>query len=516
MADALKSPQFSSPAPPSDLVGALVARLSGDVPNIVLVHGDPGSGKSMLLRAVVQQLAGEVAFVAYRVTPGSPTGGTATGTASPKISLLLLDAAQVIAAGIAGREASTVASSLFVPPSDGAGTDTYPPQLAAALQSMVTSGGGTLVVDSWDRRAEESYRQLSGVAVGGLELTAAAGALQERLGRLPVATIIALFTEPDPTMVSLADCSVSLTHEDIDGTPAHVVVVEKSTSDLGLPRRQLFTTCTGEFYCPPSQSTPPIRAVRPPDPDPEPEPGTHWPGSAEYARVFGRLRHNAFTGIEMFDEVPNAAAGAFGLPMIASTLLNRGRVVWVPSPMMSPARITRILAGCVPPDLIQQNLRVISGASADPSLGDLGSIALPLRRAGRDGPEPHASDAPRIDPMFPEAYDFLKERPGDGLSLFALSLDGLRALAVMSGNSYDPSTFPLIVERYMRIDHFHGLGVGRAGDPLGQVLLPSAETWIRMRPRYGQVVATGVRPRTPAQLLDWNGTRRDFCLISLA
>jgi hypothetical protein len=506
-----------APAPaPGDLVGALVARLSGEAPNLVLVHGDPGSGKSILLRTIVQQLAGSVTFVAYRVTAGSATAGASDGGTNPTIALLLLDAAQVIAAGAAEREPPEVEPVSVVSTKDGEGPDFYPPQLAAALQGMVESGGGTLVVDSWDRRTEETYRHLSGVAVGGLEVTARARVLQEQLGRVPVPTIIAIFGQLDPSMVSMSDCAITLTHEQIDGTAAHIVVVEKSAADLGVPERQLFTTRTGEFYCPPARVPPPIGAIRPPDPDPAPEPGTQWPGSAEYARVFGRLRYNAFTGIELFDEVPNAAAGAFGFPMIAYTLLTGGRVVWIPSPMMSPGRITRILAGAVPPEQIQQNLRVLSAGTNDPTLGDLRSIALPVRRAMPKRGDARLLDPPTVEPAFPDAYTFLKNRPGDGTSLFVLSLDGLRALAVMTGTAYDPSTFPLIVEQYARISHFHGIGFARAGDPLGQGLLPAAETWIRLRQRYGHVVATGMRPTTPAHLIDWRGPMRDFALLSLA
>lgn len=516
MADVLPAASVVPAPPPGDLVGALVARLSGEVPNLVLVRGDPGSGKSVLLRTIVQQLAGSVTFVAYRVSAGDASSGTPEVGTNPKIALLLLDAAQVIAAGAADRESAVVEPVSVVPAKTGGGPEAYPPQLAAALQGMVESGGGTLVVDSWDRRTEETYRQLSGVAVGGLEVTATARVLQEQLGRVPVPTIVAIFGQIDPSMVLLADCSVTLTHEDIDGTAAHVVVVEKSAADLGVPERQLFTTRIGEFYCPPARAPPPIGAIRAPDPDPSPEPGTQWPGSAEYARVFGRLRHNAFTGIELFDEVPNAAAAAFGFPMIAATLLTGGRVVWIPSPMMSPGRITRILAGAVPPELIQQNLRVLSAGTNDPTLGEHRSVALPVRRALPKRGDARLLDPPTVEPAFPEVYAFLKNRPGDGLSLFALSLDGLRALAVMTGTAYDPSTFPIIVEQYTRISHFHGLGFARAGDPLGQGLLPAADTWIRLRQRYGHVVATGMRPTTPAHLIDWNGSRRDFSLVSLA
>jgi hypothetical protein len=512
MVDAPNPTRAPSPSAPLDLVGALVARLSREVPTTVLVFGDPGAGKSILLRTVVQQLAGEVAFVAYRVAPAE-LGSSPSG---PKISLLLLDAAQVISAGTAGREVSDVAPSMGVPPENGAPAESYPPELAASLRAMAASGGGTLVVDSWDRRAEETYRRLSGVAVGGVEMTVAANALQEQLGRVPVPSIVAMFGELDPAVVSVADCAVSLIHEEIDGTPAHVVVVEKSAGGLGVPERQFFTTSTGEFYCPPPRSPPPVRAIRVPDPDLAPGADGHWPGSAEYARVFGRLRHRAFTAIELFDDLPSTAAGVFVFPMIAWTLLNGGRVVWIPSPLMSPGRITRILAAAVPPELIQQSLRVLSGATADPSLGDLGSIVLPVRKAGRAAAGPRSTDDPRVDPMFPEVYAFLNDRPGNGLSLFALSIEGLRAVAALSGTSYDPATFPLIAERYLRIPHFHGVGIGRSGDPLGQALLPAAETWLRMRQRYGQVVVTGVRPSTPAQMLDWNDAKRDYSLISLA
>ena len=510
-------PQGSNgPAPPGgDLLTALSGVLAQDTPALVLVYGDPGSGKSSLLRALIPRVEGPAIFVAYRAVAGTRSAPVGPANPATEVALLLLDPARVIADGNAEREPSGAIPVSFVPAGVQPGHDGFPPQISEAIEQMLAAGGGTIFVDSWDRRSEEEYRERSGVRSGGLVITSAVAPLQEQLGRIPVHAVVAMIGAPDAGSDSLADISLSLGHEEIDGNFVHRLHVEKAARDVGGRSDLLFSTVNGEFYCPAPQEPPPIGGVRAPDPEAESVAGTFWPGSAEYARAFGRLRFNGYTVLELLDDAPSAASGALGFPMVAWTLLRGGRVVWIPSPMMSHGRIARILAGIVPPDQLRQNLRVLSAAAADSSLGDLRSIALPVRRAAKNGADPRTVDAAPVEPLFPEAYNFLRARPGDGLSLFVLAVDGLRALSSTSGNTYDPATFPLLVERYARIEHFHGLGIVHGEDPLARGVLPTADTWLRVRQRHGQTVVTGMRPKTPTYLMDWKGELERYTLRAL-
>ncbi len=512
-----RGPEDGNPASErgSDLLGTLAARLAQKSPALILVYGEPGSGKSSLIRALVQRVEGPTLFVAYRIMSHGP-GASGPGNPPTQVDLLLLDPDRAVADGLAERAPTEAIPVSFAPTGAQTEGSSVPPPITAAVEAMANAGGGTLFVDSWDRRSEEVYRALSGLKTGGLELTASIAPLQEQLGRIPVHTVIAMLGQPDPSADSLADIALILGREEIDGSPAHVLRVEKSAVPMPGPDQMLFSTERGGFFCPPPQDAPPIRGVHAPDPESEARPGSFWPGSAEYARAFGRLRFNGYTVLELLDEAPSAISGALGFPMVAWTLLRGGRVVWIPSPMLSHGRILRILAGVVPPDQIRQNLRILSASSAESTLGEMRSIALPVRKAQHGEGELRTADAPPVEPMFPDAYQFLKGRTGDGLSLFVLAVDGLRALSATSGNAYDPATFPLLVERYARIEHFHGLGIVRGDDPLARGVLPTADTWLRIRQRYGQTVITGIRPKTPAYLMDWEGTLERYTLHPLS
>jgi hypothetical protein len=255
--------------------------------------------------------------------------------------------------------------------------------------------------------------------------------------------------------------------------------------------------------------------IGPPDPDPAPGSGTQWPGSASFAQAFGRLADNALTGFELPpSHIPRLIA-VIGLPAAAHTLRTGGRVIWIPSPQTPASFLYTELLRFVPRDVVQERLRILSAGGYEDGPEELRSIRLPIRAGSREGPGASGSGGPHARPAFPDAVDFFREDGTGKPALVVLSLEGLRALAAVSGVRYDRALFSLILESYKRLPRFHGLGFGRSDDPLTLAALPSAGTHLKIQERFGRTVIFGARPETSPYVLGWTQPEGRYTLLPI-
>ena len=123
--------------------------------------------------------------------------------------------------------------------------------------------------------------------------------------------------------------------------------------------------------------------------------------------------------------------------------------------------------------------------------------------------------APGVGPLFPESFRFLQATREGRPSLYVIHIDGVRALASIAGVPLNPDSYPMIVSGYTRLPRFHGLGFGRADDPVIKVLAGAVDTNIQIEERYGRTVLLGVRPRTNPFILDWIGETGRYTLIPM-
>ncbi len=496
--------------PSTSVVDHLVALVSGSSPRLLLVVGPPGAGKSSLLRAMIARMREPTMFVAYRVLTPPPNAGD---PGNPMVSLLLVDPWAI--EGTGGTLAGTAAAvPVSFAPVGATPADQYPPELADAIQRLATAGGGCIFVDSWDRGSEDLFRGHAATGALSTQLGASTRTLQDRLGELPVHLVLSLATENLEGMETLADGVVRLGHEPTDCGVVRTLDVEKLRGGDLATGRHVVSLEGGEFYTPPPASSASWIPDRPPDPDDgDPREGA-WPGSRAFARAFGRLRDRGLTGVELDELTPNQFVEVLAYPMVAAAVLAGNRVVWIPPASTSPAEVLDVLGPQLPPAALADHLRILSAGGADPSLGALHRVVLPVRREMRTGGDTRTADAPPIEPLFPDAFKFLQETAGDRRALFLLSLDGLRALSTQSGNVYAESTIPLVVSRYARLPRFHGIGFGRRVDPFSQALLPGVEQHLRVLHLHGQTLIAGIRPETPPYLLDRSDPSTPYRLLS--
>jgi hypothetical protein len=484
-----------------DLIDHLDRFLAGPGPQTLLINGPSGSGKSTLIRALLPRLKGRRLFVAYRTEPGAGTPDSGAA-GDPMLSFLVVDPNAPRVEPSRDPISSAGPMMSFAPaalPRESA----FPPALIEAMARLATDGGGYVVTDSWDTQSEAEFRKQAGPEASVQVVSATSAIMRAKFGRIPICSIVALAEVPDSEMESAADGVVQLGWEDLEGFRLRVVSIPKLRSIPTPETRYLYTLDGGRFYCPP-QLPPGFRPpIGPPDPDPQPEEDSLFPGSQSFCDAFGRLRYHGLTGFQ----VPQRFSGIHGdvvlYPLVAHVLSIGGRAVWIPAAASSAGQIISQMSRWIPPDFLRERLRIVTPWGPDPALGDLKSVALPIRRAPDDGRDARSVVAPGVGPVFPESFRFLQGTPEGRPQLYVIHIDGVRALASIAGVPLDPESFPLIVSGYTRLSRFHGLGFGRVDDPVVKVLAGAVDTLIQIEERYGRSVLLGLRPRTSPYILDW-------------
>jgi energy-coupling factor transporter ATP-binding protein EcfA2 len=503
-------------APPvhEDLMAYLEAFLSPPSPRLLLIRGPRGSGKSSLITALNRALKGPRVLVVYRSKRPQEASGSGPANWSSAMSFVLVDSGGEAASDpfSVGAKAALSAPGKLVAPGDD---DSIPRPIIDAVERLLAKGGGYLLVDSWDQASEDSLLEHD-TGAGPVMATGSVRGLRERMGKSPIRMVIAMRTEPQPGLEEVSDGIVELGWEEPENCRLRVAsipwIVGKPLPDAHF----IYSLQDGRFYCPP-RLRPDFRApVGPPAPDPSPVQGSQWPGSAAYADAFGRLRDNSLTAFEMSPFLPPRMMDVMALPAAAQTLLSGGRVLWIPSPQSTPGILCEELLRFVPRDWVLERMRILSASGPDRTLGDLQGIIMTVRIEVGTGNDLRAATAVPVAPAFPDARRFLHDAVEGTPTLFVLSWDGLRAVAAVGGVTYRVPLFPLILGAYERLSHFHGLGFGRNDDPLSAAAFSSVATHLKMEQKHGRTVIWGVRPQTPAYMLDWSDPEGRYALLPVS
>ncbi len=492
-----------------DLTGFLVQLLERSGPRLLLLHGPAGAGKSSLLHALASRLSTPWVYTLYL----QPAVEASEADARPKIggatTILWMNPRR----GAEGAAPAPPMARGHLPN----GVEDLPPEFIEEVGRLQATPSATTLVDSWDRDSERFVRDLapgpSAILTADIPASGFAG-LQSTLLSLRVNAVLAVVPELAAPLQSLADSVVELREESKDGARLRVAHITKLRGASQGPRDQLYTLVDGYFRCFPDLPKGFLPPPATPDPDPAGDPvSSLWPGSADFARAFGRLRFGGFTGLSISAGVTEAFATAIAQPIAAHVIRSHGRVVWAPPPALRPSRVLALLKEGVPPDWLRERLRIVSPLGVEPGLGDLGEVVLPLRRELGTGGDLRTATAPGVGPVFPDAYHFLQRAPDGAPALYILSVEGLKASAAVVGLPLNPSTLPAVLASYTKLPRFHGFGYGQIDDPLSTALLPAVDSHLDLRMQYGRAVLTGQRPRTTTYVLDWPGSERRYQLV---
>ncbi len=511
--------------------------INGPGARSLLIRGAPGTGKTILSLAILEHFPRKRILVSSRVPEpellhqlpelerlmrkglelidGSDGGLTVRATArlqgDPIHGLLKADA---------GRDG--VSEFLWLPPA-----------LQDAWSRMPLSEGTIVVIDSWDALIERYL----GVPPTSSELLPNRDEIERlllaRMSRSNLLLVLVVERDTPTQLDYLADGVVRTSLLEEDERLERWVALSKLRGTAISSVQYPFTLAQGRFECVLPALTP--TTLDRPLAEPEtPGPPEHmWPGSSEFARVFGWLPFGKITLIMTDEEITTETVRILTVPFFASTLRAQGRVLFVPPPTVFPKEVVRTFAnGHFGTEQFRNHVRMISTNGADGLPPDLAGVVLEL---------PQPSDLPAF-PGTTLRRSTLEEASNDPSSLAGTRLpealawvrggnpaipnaligwiDGVELVLRQLGATDGMSILAPGLARYVGGRPAHAIMIGRESHPLVNSLKSIASTLIRLRIRHGRPILHGLRPWTPNYLLtvppEAEQASRPFVLLQIA
>jgi energy-coupling factor transporter ATP-binding protein EcfA2 len=461
-----------------------------------LLTGPTGAGKSSLLRALVPGLPGTKGFLLYQLSGMQSTGKL--------VALrMMLIAPSSLRLRLEGKAPPTGTSrGETVPP---ASEVEIPEPITALISRMLSTGGGWIVVDSWDRGSEAYYRAQAGSGAVATTFNATPSQIQ-MIDDSILSTSLHLLLSISTHITQLQtkpDLTIALDHETWEESTLRVLRITDAGRHKVPWRNCLYSVENGVF-----RPLPPLPLSfkmphGPPDPDPEPDAPTLWPGRVSFLPVIGRIRYGDLVLMSMAKSCPESLAQVLVLPLAAHVLRTDGKVMWFPGSSSSPSKIIEILGRFVPRECLLDRLRILSVAPPDPGLGDLRRVLLPLTREIGTGNDLRAATSPGVTPHFPMVAQFLRTAMGKGPTLLLHSYEAVALASATVNVRFDPTALPPLIASFQVIPKFCGVGYAYESDPSLLAMWPSANNIFRLEQVYGRQVIRRLRPDPAAFVTDW-------------
>lgn len=453
----------------------------------LLVRGGPGTGRSLLARAIAGQVDGPGLLLTDEASPSLAMEGLSTNTGPVRI--------QRIYEMTAGRDR--------VHPLDAPLTPGGPPAVQRAPCAV-------LIVDSWDAFADH---MLSHSRRGG-EAAETERSLFEWIGR-GAARVVAIAGQGRTTAIEYrVDGIVEMLQTHADERAERWLRIIK-LRDVEIARTNYpFTLSEGRFraFSPLSADALTGFAFTAADRDPEPLAPTLWPGATDFAAAFGRLPSGGVTFIETDSSIPPPIQLALAAPIFTQVFLHEERAVLIPPPTVFPSMIWSYLRSTIEPDRLpalisrfHDKVRLLAATADGSNDPDFGRSVLPLREYEPDSPflstspdQAEANGSPLDSPVprFPALVQFLNEAPGEHYSTEIVFVDGLVAAAREIGSGYTAQSLSSVIQHDLLARKIHVLIVGRDDDPLTRPFPGTAVTHLRLAQRQGRYFVRGIRPWT--------------------
>lgn len=389
-----------------------------------------------------------------------------------------------------------------------------PPAVQEAWSLLETRERSIVVIDSWDALIEDYLGKPHGAARDLPGREEIERILLGRMQQTPAHLVLVLERREETQLDYLVNGTVVTERE---------VRAERLERWLHLPKLRgvriangayPFTLEGARFQC-----IEPIRsysklASGKCTPEPDPIPGYLWPGSSDFADIFGRLPLGGISLIETGEGVQRNITDLIADPLVSHTLMKGGRVALTPPVWRTPTEIWEAMRHSVPRHRFLELLRIVDvhGESAkgpSPGKDDLASIlmSIPHPISGRISPE--LSSSPIVSFVRESATD---QNPG----LLLINATGLEALMARSSPSPEPSwreTFPTVLQRIVYRCPLHAMVLGRRDAPVLAAVREVASVQLRMEARQGRTILHGIHPWSPSLLLTDAGVDAPYGLL---
>lgn len=475
----------------------LIQFAAREPPRSLLIRGDPGAGKTTMALGLLSAYGGKRILITSRVSEEEIAHDYPWLQSEVEGQIEIIESiANVGRIESRGRILRSSAAILVGGAEEPVVDQLWLPEQVTDAFSRVPPGtSGMVVIDSWDALVEQ---YLGAPRSSGISLPDRAEIerlLLGLLGRGKVHLVLVLehpeATQLDYLVDGVVACVVKSTQERLERWTHLKKMRGVRIEHAWYP----YTLEGGRFLCiapiPPNY----ITRLQAPQAEPDRRPDQLWPGSAEYATHFGRLRYGRATLLEVDPEVPVEAVRLFISPIQSQVLAQHGRMLVILPPSLSASDFWESVRPVITAEEFVANVRVYA-PSGNPSGGPHSEI---IDQVLVSGP---TSEAPAMETRMPEAARFLHEGKGAGLpSLTVTWINGLRAGSAGGPEAYAPATFPALVQKALGAPMTHSILIGSPTDPYLQSLQEIATTRISIKTQSGRIFLYGVQPLTPPLVL---------------
>ncbi|MCI4320137.1 MAG: hypothetical protein L3K23_08425 [Thermoplasmata archaeon] len=489
-----------------DLPKEIYEFLAKPIPQSLLVRGPPGAGKTTFALALLESYKGPRFYLSSRVLRQELTNEFPWMTNGPGIRVIdATDRRDNL------REAARLqnqAQQLVIDADRDPTTEAlWLPSPIQEVWSQVTPDvPGILVVDSWDALVERYLGSPSMAPPSTPDRTELERMVLDLMSRGALFLVLVLEQDAQSQLDYLVNAVVHLGWEVHEGRPERWIHLLKLRGTRIDNASYPYTLEGGRFQC---ISPIPIRldtSLRPPEPDPSRNEGGLWPGSAEFARAFGRLPLGGLTIIKKELQVSASAPRLLVLPMIAEVLHAGGHVLHVLPPNISAETLFANFLPFLSPEQLLRQVRIqTTTAPRD----------VPEKLAGALLPPPTPGEVNSSGSRIPGALEFLRTPAGGKGNLAIVWVSALRAMNTTNATLYTAENLPSIVLQATSGAPVHIVFVSPMGDPLVDPLKAIASIHLQMRSRVGRVFVHGEQPVTPQFVLSDGDQRVAYRLVRI-
>ncbi|MFI5414561.1 MAG: hypothetical protein ACHQ16_02705 [Candidatus Lutacidiplasmatales archaeon] len=477
-------------------------------PASLLIRGESGTGKSLLSLSLLNLFNGRRTLLTARAA--DPDVMARHSGATSRYGTVEVIAPDRTDAPVASGSSSADSSAQ----GDSFPSVAYPRFFELALKALGAAPPALVVFDSWEALASDP----EGVPNGGSGRVPTRVDLERKLFSAWVkssAHLVLVSTESDRSQLDyLADATCALELTELDERPLRLLRFSKLRGRSGRSMEYPFTVSEGHFRC--FAIAPhgyPLQSRRT-DPDPEPNSSTMWPGSQEFATVFGRLPPGGLTLIEADRAVPLDVVRMLTVPMIASALTSHAVVIIAPPPSLTPEELWKPFSDSISPEAFaEQVFAVVTSGPKDtgprwtdaihPSElpGPTGFRFVPPRELSTSGGAPRAGPE-EFAAQLPDLEAFLsRSRQNHTRSLSIGYAEGNLAIGRATGFPMDPESYASTLRAYLVGEGAHGVAIGRPAEPLFDTIRSYAGLHLNLRAYKGRYIIYATRPWSPSYIL---------------